>query len=222
MRRRVTALRRVGSGVSMIVAPLLLLTSSALGPPHRASQQLADELPHIAANPNRFLTFVLVSLVAQALLVPAVMGIAHLLRGRRAILALIGMALTMVGILSYAVVHGVQLVQQQMVHAADQEQMIALLQRLEAGIGLKAIFLVFILGLFLGWVILSIGMFTTPLVPRAVPISVLASLVLNFAGLELLSRFFFLVGLAWLGVAVVTMPDEVWLSAAGGAEPASI
>lgn len=220
MRRRVTALRRVSSGVSMIVAPLLLLISSALGPPHKASQQLADELPHIAANPDRFLTFVLVSLVAQALLVPAVMGIAHLLRGR--ILGLIGMALTMVGILSYAVVHGVQLVQHQMGNAADQEQMIALLQRLEAGIGLKAIFLAFVLGLFLGWVILSIGMFTTPLVPRAVPISVLASLVLNFAGLELLSRFFFLVGLAWLGVVVATMPDEVWLSAAGGAEPASI
>lgn len=221
MRRCGTALRRVGSGMAMIVAPLLLVASSALGPPHSASEQLADELPHIAANPDRFLAFVLFSLAAQAFLAPAVIGIAHLLRGRRPLLALIGMAVTMLGIFSYAVVHGVQLVQHQMAQASDQEQMTALLWRLQAGIGLKVVFLVFILGLLLGWVILSIGMFATPLVPKAAPVSVLASLILNVATLELLSRFFFLFGLAWLGVAVLTMPDEVWLSAAGDAAPTS-
>jgi len=52
MGRRVAALRRVGSGLSMMVAPLLWFVSSALGPGHEASRNLADMLPPIAADPN--------------------------------------------------------------------------------------------------------------------------------------------------------------------------
>lgn len=43
---RVPSLHRVGSGVSMILAPLLWFASSALGPGHEASQNLAGVLPH--------------------------------------------------------------------------------------------------------------------------------------------------------------------------------
>jgi len=65
--------------------------------------------------------------------------------------------------------------------------------------------------LFLGWVTLSVGLLGTRL-PRAVPASVLASLMLNLAGLEILSRVVFLIGLAWLGVIVLKMRDEAWLA----------
>ncbi len=100
-----------------------------------------------------------------------------------------------------------------MIHpAADREQMVALLQRLEAGIGVKVVFVVMLLGLFLGWVTLSIGLLGTRLVPWAVPALVLAFLMLNLAGLEILSRIVFLIGLAWLGVVVVKMGDESWLA----------
>jgi len=140
-----------------------------------------------------------------------VLGVAHLIKGRRPTLAFIGAALVMIGILCLAVVEGVQLVQHQMIHpAADREQMVALLQRLEAGIGVKVVFLVMLLGLFLGWVTLSVGLFGTHLVPRAVPALVLASLLLNFTGLEILARVVFLIGLAWL--VVVKMRDEAWLA----------
>ncbi len=199
MRRDGTALLRIGSGLSMILAPLLLLASSALGPPHRVSRHLADPLPHIAADPDRFLASVLVGLLWLALLVPAVLGIARLLHGPRPLLALSGTALVVAGILSSAVVQGVQLVQHQAVHAtADREQMVELLQRLEGGIGLRVIFVTLILGLLLGWVILSAGLLGTRVVPRAIPAAVLVSVALNFAGLELLSRLFFLIGLGWL------------------------
>jgi len=141
-----------------------------------------------------------------------VLGVAHLVKGRRPTLAFIGAALVIVGTLCLAVVEGVQLVQHQMIHpAADREQMVALLQRLEAGIGVKVVFLVMNLGLFLGWVTFSSGLFGTRLVPRAVPASVLASLILNLVGLEILARVVFLIGLAWLGVVVLKMRDEAWL-----------
>ncbi len=209
---RMTAVCRFGSGVSMILAPLAWLASSALGPSHQESRTLAGSLSRIAADPDRFLTFILLGLLSHALLIPAVLGVAHLIKGRRPALAFIGAALVIVGILCLAVVEGVQLVQHQMIHpAADREQMVALLQRLEAGIGLMVVFLIMLLGLFLGWVTLSVGLLGTRLIPRAVPASVLASLMLNFAGLEILARVVFLIGLAWLGVVVLKMRDEAWL-----------
>ena len=205
--------RRFGSGLSMILAPLLLFVSSALGPPHEASRHLADPLPHIAAGPDRFLAFVLVSLLSLALMVPAALGVAHLLRPRRPLLALTGAVLLLIGILSSAVVHGVYLVQHQMIHAAaDRAQMVDLLERLEGGVGLRITFVGFILGLLLGWVVLSIGLFTAGDVPRGIPILVLASLVLNLLGLELVSRPLFLIGLGWLGLLVVLARDDGWLS----------
>jgi hypothetical protein len=213
MRGGVTALCRYGSGVSMILAPLVWLASSALGPSHQESRTLAGSLPRIAADPDSFLAFILLGLLSHALLIPAVLGVAHLVKGRRPTLGFTGAALVIVGILCLAVVEGVQLVQHQMIHpAADREQMVALLQRLEAGIGVKVVFLVMLLGLFLGWVTLSVGLFRTRLVPRAVPASVLASLMLNLVGLEILSRVVFLIGLAWLGVVVLKMRDEAWLA----------
>lgn len=214
MRGRVRVLRRVGSGLSMILAPLLFLVSSALGPPHSASRRLADPLPHIAADPDRFLAFALVSLLSLALFVPAVLGVAHLLQHRRPLDALAGASLAVVGLLCLAVIQGIQLVQHQMVHpAADRQQMVALLQRLEGGIALKFIFGGLLVGLFLGWVILSAALFATRVVPRAIPASILVSLVINFVGLEMLSRLVFLIGLGWLGVVVLVRRDDAWVAA---------
>jgi hypothetical protein len=200
---------RLGSGVSMIVSPLLWFASSVLGPGHEASRHLADMLPPIAADPNRFLVSVLLGLVSLAVLLPASLGLAHLLRQRMPVLALSGAAFVLIGVLSLAAVQGVQLVQQQMVDVtADKEQMIALLHRLESGIGLKVIF-AGSFGLFLGWIILSAGLFLTRLVPRAIPVLILASLGLNLFGLERVSRLLFLLGLGWLGLAIMVR-QEIW------------
>ena len=83
MRGGVTALCRYGSGVSMILAPLVWLASSALGPSHQESRTLAGSLPRIAADPDSFLAFILLGLLSHALLIPAVLGVAYLVKGRR-------------------------------------------------------------------------------------------------------------------------------------------
>ena len=124
-----------------------------------------------------------------------------MLREQRPLLALSGAALAVVGILSSAVIHGVQFVQQQMIDvAADRGQMVALLQRTEAGIGLKVIFVGIILGLLLGWLILSAALFVTRVVPRAIPVLIVVSFMVNIVKPELgiVSRLFFLIGLGWL------------------------
>lgn len=211
MAAAVTVGNRVGSGLAMIGAPLLLLVASALGPPHTASERLPDQLPHIAANPDRFLAFTLVGLLAVTLHVPAVLGMAHLLRRESPLLALSGAALVVVGSLSLAVVQGVQLVEHQMIHRlADRDQMVALLRRVEDGLGLKIVLGGLLLGFFLGWVVLSYGLFSTRVVPRAIPIAILLSLPINAAGQELLSRLFFLIGMGWLRVLVVAARNRDW------------
>jgi len=50
-------------------------------------------------------------MLSFALFIPAVLGVAHLLREQRPLLALSGAALAVIGILSSAVIHGVQFVQ---------------------------------------------------------------------------------------------------------------
>lgn len=210
---------RVGSGLAMVGAPLLLLVASVLGPPHTASEHLADQLPHVAADPDRFLAFTLVGLLAVTLHVPAVLGMAHLLRHRRPLLGLTGAALVVVGSFSLAVVQGVQLVEHQMIQrSADRDQMVALLQRVEGGLGLKMVLGGLLLGFFVGWVILSWGFFASRVVPRAVPIFILVSLPINAIGQELLSRLFFLIGMGWLGILVVIMRDADWTQGGLGAE----
>lgn len=98
---------------------------------------------------------------------------------------------------------------------ADRTQMVSLLERLEAGAGLRIVFVVFLLGLMLGWVVLSAGLFRSPSVPRSVPVLIIASLVVNLAGQELVSRFLFLAGLGWLGILVVTRREGVWVPMTG-------
>ncbi|MDQ3737597.1 MAG: hypothetical protein M3337_00325, partial [Actinomycetota bacterium] len=132
-------------------------------------------------------------------------------RRERPLLALSGAALVVVGSLSLAVVQGVQLVEHQMIHgSADRDQMVALLQRVEDGLGLKIVLGGLLLGLFLGWVVLSWGFFTSRVVPRAIPILILVSLPINAVGQELLSRLFFLIGVGWLGVLVLVARDRDW------------
>lgn len=206
-------LGQLGAGVAMILAPLLFLISSILGPPHEASANLTDPIPHIAADPDRFLGFILVGLLAVGLFVPAVLGVVRLVVARRPRLALGGAVLLIAGLLCSAVVQGVQLVQHQMIHeTADREQTVALLRRLEGSIGLKSVFLVFLLGLFLGWALLSVGLLGGRLVPSAVPLLILASLIVNLVGQELISRILFMTGLGWLGVIVLRMREQAWLA----------
>ena len=87
MRRGGIALYRIGAGLSMIVAPLFWLASAVLGPGHGASQHLADSLPHIAADPDRFLAFILLGLLSHVFLIRAVFGVAHLVTGQRSRIA---------------------------------------------------------------------------------------------------------------------------------------
>ncbi len=219
-----TAVRRVGFGLSMILAPLLWLVSAALGPPHRASKHLADALPYIAADPDRYLAATLTGVLSFALFVPAVLGVAHVLREQRPLLALSGAALAVVGILSSAVIHGVQFVQQEMIDmAADRGQMVMLLQRTEAGVGLKVIFAGFLVGLLLGWLILAAALFVTRVVPRAIPVLIVVSFMVNIVKPELgiVSRLFFLIGLGWLGVLLLRTRHDGQLTAEPTARPSS-
>jgi hypothetical protein len=214
------ALYRIGAGVSMIVAPLFWLASAVLGPGHEDSRHLADSLPHIAADPDRFLAFVLLGLLSHLVLIPAVVGVAHLVTGQRSRIAFLGAALVTLGVFCLAVVEGVQLVQHQMVGpAADREQMIALLDRVEAGAGARIVFGVMLVGLFPGWVALSIGVLGARVVPRPVPASIIAALVLSLVGQDVLSRLALLVGLGSLGVVVLRMGDEAWLTGERRAGP---
>ena len=63
----------------------------------------------------------------------------------------------------------------------------------------------FIFGLLLGWLILSAALFVTRVVPRAIPVLIVVSFMVNIVrpDLGIVSRLFFLIGLGWLGSLVL-------------------
>ena len=107
--------------------------------------------------------------------------------------------------------------------AADRGQMVALLQRTEAGIGLQVIVVGFILGLLLGWLILSTALFDTRVVPRAIPVLIVVSFMVNIIKPELgiVSRLIFLISLGWLGILVLRTRHDGHLTAEPTLRPSS-
>src|SRR3989454_5080055 len=68
------------AGASLVLAPLLLLASSAVSPALKSDE--GAQLAVIARHPDRFYLFSILGLVSAIVLVPALLGLMHMLRER--------------------------------------------------------------------------------------------------------------------------------------------
>ena len=75
----------------------------------------------------------------------------------------------------------------------------------------------------LGWLILSAALFVTRVVPRAIPVLIVVSFMVNIVKPEfgIVSRLFFLIGLGWLGSLVLRTRHDGQLTAEPTVRPAS-
>jgi len=167
---------------------------------HEANRHLADPVPHIAAGPDRFLACVLVSLLSLALMWSQPRSALPIScaredrswpsPGRPSAWSGSSPRPSSTASTSCNIRRSTP---------QPTEQMVELLERLEDEVGLRITFVGFIVGLLLGWVILSARLVMAGDVPRAIPILVLASMGPSLVGLEMLSRILFLIGLGWSG-----------------------
>ena len=107
-------LRKTVAGACMVLAPLLFLVAFVVSPKLETSagKQLSAAADHV----DRFYIANLLALIGLMLVVPAVLGVMHMLRERRPQYSGLGGALTLIGVFAAMVGQGVAFVVWQMAH----------------------------------------------------------------------------------------------------------
>lgn len=165
--------RRTLAGLCLIAAPIAMLASevslSLVSPknPLDTGQQLAI----IAENPGTWQLAILLGLLAAILFVPAILGMIHLLRGRGVVLGHIGGGLALIGVLGFAGHQALLSAFGEIAKAGtalglDQGLMVKVTERMEESlIGAIIVLLMWLLGLFFGLILLSVGLYRARFVP---------------------------------------------------------
>jgi hypothetical protein len=204
-------LARIAGGVSLIAAPLTLVASELLyvSGPDDPGRGLAT----IAAHESSWLTANLLGLLAAALFIPAVMTLAWLPgAGRGCRWAVVGAVLGAVGIVGYAAHTGTFIVIGQMARQAtgqtgEQVPMADLLDALDGNAAFGVVIGLFLIGLYLGLVLLMVGAWRARRVPLWSMVCVIAAVVLASVpivdGTEYVAETLVIVGLGVAGVEVL-------------------
>jgi hypothetical protein len=176
----------------------------------------------IGAHPTRFLISSLLDLLWLLLLIPAVLGLLHLLRTRGTLLGHIGGGFALAGAVGAAAYRGVNLAQLQVAQSAlDQEQVLTAFG--QASLGSVVVMLMSAIGLIVGYALLAVGLWRTRAAPRGASALIVAFLVVDIVGLAaggnkgvlLVAHTLLLVGLGWIGVRILAMSDAQWRAEGG-------
>ena len=199
--------RRTTVAASLMAAPVLVLVSTVLQPPF--IQGYADRLAALdEAGAAAWLSNAAFTL-QQVFLLVAFLGVAHLLRHRSPRLSHVGSALGVLATFGEAVMGGVAMVWLTMAGDPTQRAVFAgVWSRLEAS-PVMLFGLVGFLGTVLTFLVLSIGLFRSRVVPRWVPALLGAFLVLEY-GASGLSAFASYAGGICLLIAFGALAGHVW------------
>jgi len=175
------SLPRVTFAGALLLAPIANLVSTLVSPPLRSTE--AASLAEVVRHPDRFYLFTFFVSIGSMLLVPALLGVMRLVRGRSPFLAYVGGALAQLGVLVAIGDSMTQLVFWQMgTPGLDRAQMATLAHRYESAPGSSLFFAVGGLALVAGLVLLAAGLWRARVAPRWTALSLPASAVLNIAG----------------------------------------
>jgi hypothetical protein len=208
--------RRLIAGLCMVVAPLVLLGASVVAPSMSSTKE-GPILQAIAAHPDRFYISTLLLIVGVVLLIPAVLGLMHMLRERHVALGHIGGALTLVGVLTFMLFGGLSLIQWQMVRGgADRGQMVALLHRFDHTAGTQ-VFMYLSLAFTIGLIVLAAGLYAAREVHWSVSAALAigavvlqAAIISNRSWLFIVATAIEFVGFATIGWMTLMETDEAW------------
>lgn len=205
--------RRTLAGLCLIAAPVAGLAATVVAPP--AALDIGERLAIVAEYSTRFLASNLLALLLQILLVPALLGLLHLLKGRGVVLGHIGGGLALAGVFGYMGVLATEFVLLEMAEGGRQE-MIALAERVYGSVGFGIFLLLFLFGLLLGLLILSVALWRARIVPIWAAACIALASVLDFVASTstvavVLAWILLLTGLGWIGLKVLGMSDEDWV-----------
>jgi hypothetical protein len=207
--------RKMVAGCCMVLAPLVLLGAEIVHPEEKTDG--SDQLAVVANNLDQWYVAHLLAALAIVLMVPAVLGLMHMLREREVAFGHVGGGLAMLGLLAVAAIVGLEIVMWQMGTVGANAQMSALADRLTDTTGIVVPFFVVAFGFMLGLICLAIGLYRAKvvqswmslfLIVAAVGFGVEFSAASNVFGI--VAAAFLLVGLGSIGRMVLAETDEDW------------
>jgi len=217
-------IRRLFSAVCLIMGPALFCLGILIRP-SGSDDTGAELLAYVRSNGAGVQVHDLMSIAAIFLLVPALIGAMHVLRGRAPLLGYLGGGLALLGFISLFGMIALDGVALDMVRHGGQADMAAVLDRaMNQGPILITMTLVFVVGHIVGATLLGVGLYRARIVPVWAAAAVAVSQPLHFVAhgienkpLDVVAFAFFAAGLAVLGVRVLRMHDAEW-----DAVPASV
>jgi hypothetical protein len=207
--------RKMVAGACMVVAPLVLLFATVIHP--ASSMNEATQVATIADNLDAWYVAHLLALIAIAVMVPAVLGLMHMLREREVAFGHVGGGVAMLGLLAFAGIVGMELVMWQMVAGGSTREAVALLERLNETAGIVIPFAFVSFGFALGLASLAAGLYRARVVQSWMAVSVAVGAVLfgiAFGAatnwLAIVAAAFLVVGLGAIGRMILRETDEAW------------
>jgi hypothetical protein len=199
----------------MVVAPFVLLVATVIHP--ASDMDEATQVATIADNLDAWYVAHLLAFVSIVLVVPAVLGLMHMLREREVALGHVGGGLALLGLLAFTGIVAMELVLWQMAGAGNTAETVALLERLNETAGIVIPFVLLSFGFSLGMATLAVGLYRARAVQSWMAVFVAVGAILfGFAvatamnWLAIVAAAFLLVGLGAIGRMVLRETDEAW------------
>lgn len=206
--------RKMVAGACAVVAPFVLLVAMVIHP--ASDMDEATQVATIAGNLDAWYVAHLLALISIVLMVPALLGLMHMLREREVSLGHVGGGLAMVGLFAYAGLVAMELTLWQLA-STDEGAAVTLLQRMNETAGIAIPFGLGSLLFAVGMTCLAVGLYRARAVQSWMAIFVAASpVLLAISGLTamnwlaIVGAAFLVVGLGAIGRMVLRETDEAW------------
>jgi hypothetical protein len=207
--------RKMVAGACMVVAPILLLVATVIHP--ASDMDEATQVATIADNLDAWYTAHLIALVSIVVMVPALLGLMHMLRQRQVALGHIGGGLAMIGLLALVGIVAMEIVMWQLVSEGDRAAAVTLLQALQESAGFLIPFALMSFGFAIGMALLAVGLYRARAVQSWMAVCVgVGSILFGFGiatamnWLTIVAAAFLVVGLGSIGRMVLRETDEAW------------
>jgi MFS family permease len=222
---------RTLAAVGLVAGPLLFAIEAAVDPAW--DDDTGKYLDEVADAPGRYELAGVLGLLGALFLIAGLVGVAHLLRGRRVSLGQVGAGLMAIGavILSGTVFINVMEAEASDSDKYPREVMVSLFDELEESTVAAVVFLGgFLLCIGVGAILLAIALWRKRAVPRWAPILLVLALFATFAAEgqvgSIVSSLLLTAALGAIAMKILSLSDDQWEawtpleSEAGPVEPA--
>jgi uncharacterized protein DUF4386 len=205
---------RTLAGLSLIVAPLLLLLSVAIGP--HLSDDGGARLAEIADSEGRYIVGAYLLLVGAWAFVPGLIGLWRVFRGPRVTLGQVGAGLVLIGFIGTIAFFGFGAYEFEAAQPdLDRAQMARLADNVnDSGVMIPMVIITFVVGIAIGSLIVAWSLWrrqvVPPWAPAALVVGTILDIVADSAALSAIAFAFLLVGFGSVGLKLLSMSDEEW------------